>query len=168
MMKSVEVFLAHAVALEQESADRFDELADTLEVHHNGEVTELFRKMAHFSRLHLAEAKSMVGPGGLPHIKPWEFQWPGEEAPETVDIEGTHYKMTPWHALTLALESEKTGYDFYASVAESTDDVEIEKLAKEFAEEEAEHVAMLETMIAKFPEPKEGWDEDMDPPAVVD
>jgi rubrerythrin len=167
-MKTVGEFLAHAIALEEESAVRFDELADALEVHHNAEVTELFRKMAHYSRLHLAEAKEMANGVDVPHIKPWEFEWPDEEAPETPEIEGTHYLMTPYHALALALESEKRGQGFYQGLADTHENKDVRTLAKDFADEEAEHVKLLSDMIQRYPAPKEGWDEDMDPPNVAD
>ncbi|MCF8500715.1 MAG: ferritin family protein [Rhodospirillum sp.] len=167
-MKTVGEFLAHAIALEEESAVRFDELADALEVHHNNDVTELFRKMAHYSRLHLAEAKEMTLGVDVPHIKPWDFEWPDEEAPETPEMEGTHYMMPPYHALALALESERRGQSFYQGLADNHENDKLREMAKEFAEEEGEHVKLLSEMITRYPPPKEGWDEDMDPPNVAD
>ncbi|MBB4264535.1 ferritin-like domain-containing protein [Roseospira visakhapatnamensis] len=167
-METVEEFLAHAVALEEDSAVRFDDMADALEVHQNDEVTGLFRRMAHFSRLHLAEAQKMAEGLDLPHFKPWEYKWPDAEAPETPEMDATHYLMTPHHALTLALDSEKRGHAFYADLAANNGNDRIRELAMEFAEEEAEHVALLETMLAKYPLPPGDWDEDMDPPVAVD
>lgn len=168
-MKTVPEFLAHAIALEEESASRFDELADALEVHHNGDVVGLFRKMAHFSRLHLEEARQRAAGLDLPHYAPWEFQWPDAESPETVGVDEAHYKMTPHHALKAALASEKRGHAFYAGVAhDGTVDGEVKRLATEFADEEAEHIALLEDWLTKYPPPPRNWDEDMDPPVSVD
>ncbi|ABC23520.1 ferritin-like domain-containing protein [Rhodospirillum rubrum] len=167
-MKSVEDFLAHAVALEEDSALRFDELADALDVHNNAEVTEIFRKMAHYSRLHLREARDLAEGRTLPHIRPWEFEWPDAEAPETPMVDGTHYLMTPHHALKLALDSEIRGRDFYQGVADKTENPRIRDLALEFAGEESEHVALLDEMLTRYPRPEADWDEDMDPPVVVD
>lgn len=167
-MKDLPEFLAHAVVLEEESAQRFDELADALEVHNNGPVVELFRKMAHYSRLHLADARKRAEGMDLPHIAAWEFKWPDAESPETVGLFDAHYKMTPHHALSVALDSEKRGQAFYAGIAASSADAEIRALAAEFAEEEAEHVALLEGWLARTPPPDDHWAEDMDPPAAVD
>jgi len=167
-METVEEFLAHAVALEEDSAVRFDDMADSLEVHQNHEVTDLFRRMAHFSRLHLAEAQKMADGMDLPRFKPWEYKWPDREAPETPDMDATHYLMTPHHALMLALDSERRGHDFYADLANGSDNTRVRELAAEFAQEESEHVAMLEAMLVKYPAPEAGWDEDMDPPVAVD
>lgn len=163
-------FLAHAVVLEDEAATRYDELADAMAVHNNREVEQLFRQMAHYSRLHLAEATEHANAhaGGLPDIKPWEFQWPGNESPESGRLESSHYLMTPHHALKLALEAEQSARDFYASVANDTNDTAIRKLAEEFTAEESEHAQAIEAWIQQYPEPPEGWDEDLDPPVMVD
>lgn len=163
-MKTLPEFLAHAIALEEESAVRFDELADALEVHHNTTVVGLFRKMAHFSRLHLAEVQASATGLDLPRYAPWEFQWPDAESPEVVGSDTPHYKMTPHHALTLALESEKRGLAFYAEVAHTTPDPEVRTHAAHFAEEEAEHVRLLEDWLTRFPPPPSDWDDDPDPP----
>jgi hypothetical protein len=36
------------------------------------------------------------------------------------------------------------------------------------AGEEREHVRLIEAWLARFPAPDAGWDEDWDPPNVVD
>ena len=36
----------------------------------------------------------------------------------------------------------------------------VDELAEEFAEEEREHVRLIEEWMAKYPAPEEGWDED--------
>lgn len=167
-MKDMAEFLVHAITLEEESAERFDELADALAVHHNDAVVELFRKMAHFSRLHLAEARERAADLDLPHLAPWDYKWPGAESPETVEVFDAHYKMTPWHALSVALDSERRGQTFYAEVAAATQDEAIRAAATEFAAEEAEHVALLEDWLTRYPPPDDDWAEDMDPPVSVD
>ena len=49
-MVDLDTFLAYSVALEEEAAERHDELADMMDVHNNTEVAETFRKLAHYSR----------------------------------------------------------------------------------------------------------------------
>lgn len=163
-------FLVHAVVLEDEAASRYDELADTMEVHHNDEVATLFRQMAGYSRLHLQEAtKHAAGhAGGLPDLKPWEFEWPGAESPESGQVGASHYLMTPHHALKLALAAEESAHAFYAGVAGRASSTAIRELAAEFAAEEAGHAEAIRKWLARYPEPARGWDEDLDPPAAVD
>lgn len=164
------VFLVHAVVLEDEAATRYDALADTMEVHHNDEVAALFRQMASYSRLHLDEAMQHAAKqsGGLPDLKPWDFNWPGAESPESGEVESTHYMMTPHHALKLALAAERSAHSFYADIAANARSEHIRELAAEFAAEEAEHAEALEEWLQRYPTPPRAWDEDLDPPAAVD
>ena len=167
-MSDIALFLAHAVALEAEAAERYAELADAMEVHNNPDVAELFRKLSNFSVLHLNEVKEIAAGYELPKLAPWEFAWADGESPEAAPAERTHYLMTPYHCLQLALTNEKKGHGYYADQAFKSTDAEVKKYAAEFAAEEAEHVVMLEKWIANVPEPKADWDEDLDPPVVSD
>lgn len=168
-MDSVAEFMVHAITLEDESARRFDELASALAAHNNARgVVELFRKMEHFSKQHLADALDRAADMQLPRLQPWEFKWPDEESPEAADMGESHYQMTIWHALSLALDSEKRGHAFYAALAEKAADATVRRLAAEFAEEEAEHVQILEEWIKKTPQPPADWADDPDPPVSVD
>ncbi len=148
-MQSVEEFLAHAIRLEEEAALRFDELAEACLTNGNAEVAAFFRQMAEFSRLHLADARNRGGFRTLPVLPPSDELWPEGMSPEAAGWEGTDPFLTVSRALEVALESEKQGLAFYADVADATDDAEIRGMAREFAEEEAEHVAQLEVWIAR-------------------
>ena len=57
-IKSLAEFLAHALELEVESAERYRELADSMEVHNNPDVAELFRKLAGYGDGHAQEVRS--------------------------------------------------------------------------------------------------------------
>jgi len=163
-------FLAHAVVLEDEAATRYRELADAMAVHNNIAVEALFRQMAGYSDLHRAEAVAHADKhaGGLPDLKPWEFQWPDDESPESGRLESAHYMMTPRHALALALQAEQGAFAFYHSIAEQAADAAIGRLAAAFSDEESQHVKALERWIEQYPEPPDNWDEDLDPPVQVD
>jgi 2-oxoglutarate ferredoxin oxidoreductase subunit beta len=162
-MDDVGEFMAHALALENEAASRYDELAGAMEVHNNKEVAVLFKQMADFSRKHAAEVAGHAANIKVPHLAPWEFRWPGNEPPESSDVEASHYLMTPYHGLQVALRNESRGQEFYARIAATTRNDEVRKLAATFALEEATHVAELEKWFARYPAPKQGWDEDSDP-----
>lgn len=140
----ITIFLAHACKLEQEAADRFTDLGEAMKTYGNQEIAEFFGKMAHFSRLHLTEARSRSGFRDVPELSDEEFEWPDGESPESTSMEGSHYLMTVEYALDLALDSERRGLAFYADVARQSTDPEVRMMAEEFAAEEAEHVAELE------------------------
>lgn len=163
---SVQMFLAHALTLENEAAERYEDLADVMEAHNNPEVAQLFRDLSRYSRMHASEVKEKAAAIGqdLPHVAPWDFVWTTKEAPENAQAEEAHYLMKPYHALKLALAAEEQGNRYYASVAAETRDAEVARLAREFADEEAGHVKMVMERLAKVPKPPAGWDEDPDPP----
>lgn len=168
MTTKVATFLAHAIALENEAADRYEELADIMEVHNNPEVAGLFRQMSEFSRMHALSVRRVAQDHVLPKLKSWEYRWNAPEPPEVGDYTGSHYLMTPYHALDFALANEKRGLEFYARCAKDTDDAEVRRLAQEFADEEAEHVETLERWLNNTPRPDRNWAEDPDPAQVVD
>lgn len=162
--KSIEEFLAQAYALEIEVAERYEEMADAMEVHNNPEVAGLFRELAEQSQKHGAEMKERSRNKALPRIAPWNFKWGDGDGPETPSMDKIHYLMTPYHALDMARQAETQARDFYAGVAGNAASKEIADLAAEFVTEEAEHVAVLESWITKYPKPSEDWDFDPDPP----
>lgn len=144
-------FLAHAVALEQEAADRYLELADMMEAHRNDAVSKVFRDMTRFSEMHRDEIKARVGAIELPQLRAWEYRW--SLPPEVGGEEGFDYMMEAYNALQYARENEVRGLDYYRSVAEAATDAEVKRLATDFANEEAEHVAALDKWIELTPRP---------------
>ena len=85
-MNSVEEFLAYAIHLEMEAADRFGELADAMEACGNSEVGKLFRRLSHYSTLHLADARARAGFRDMPKTMTRDFVWPDLESPERAAI----------------------------------------------------------------------------------
>src|SRR5450759_5406218 len=130
-------FLAHAVALEQEAADRYLELADMMEAHRNDSVSAVFRDMTRFSELHRDEIKARVVAIEVPQLKSWEYRW--RSPPEVGGEEGFDYLMQAYNALKYARENELGAMQYYRSVAEESTDPEVRRLAMEFANEETEH-----------------------------
>lgn len=166
-ISSVEDLLAHAKAIETEAMEQYQELAEQMEVHHNTDTAELFRKMVEVESLHVAKILERVEGVSLPHISPWDYNWADGKTPEVISSENTHYLMTPHHALKLALAAEQRALDFFSQVVEhSASGTDIYDLAKELRDEEREHVDLIANWLKKYPEPDEGWDEDPDPPVL--
>lgn len=164
-IETVPDFLAHALELENESMERYEQLADSMEIHNNPEVAELFKKMAGFGERHAAEVLEHAAGLELPRIPPWDFKWTGAESPENQDFDEVSYLMTPCQALRISLLNEKIGRDFYAEVAKTTGNPEVRRLAEEFATEESEHVGLLEQWMRSLEECREEPPpDDLDPP----
>ncbi|TAD89105.1 MAG: rubrerythrin [Alphaproteobacteria bacterium] len=149
-MDDVGTFLAYAIRLEEDAAQRFADLAEAMKIYGNADVAQFFARMAQFSRMHLEEARKRAAFHTVPSIPANEFCWPGDESPEATSMEGSHYLMTLDYAFDLALESEERGYAFYATVFDRTTDSDVKVLAREFRDEEAEHVAELKRWMTKL------------------
>ncbi|MFC1688732.1 ferritin family protein [Pseudomonadota bacterium] len=154
-MVDLDTFLAYSVALEEEAAERHDELADMMDVHNNPEVAEIFRKLAHYSRLHAQEIRDHSEGYSLPVIAPWDFGWENMEGPETADISEMNYLMNAHQALKIAMGNEKRAHDFYFEISRDSPDEAVRALAGEFADEEKEHLELLEKWLESCPEPEE-------------
>lgn len=163
---STEELLACSLAIEKEAVERFTDLADQMEIHHNYEVADLFRKLAEIEGLHVENVNAASAGKKLPDLMSWEFEWPGGESPEGGLIEEAHYLMQPWHAVELAMKGEKRAVEFFRYVASTATDENVVELALELVNEEEGHLKLLESWHERFPKPDEGWDEDMDPPAI--
>ncbi|WP_028310535.1 ferritin-like domain-containing protein [Derxia gummosa] len=142
-MQTVEEFLAHAVRIEQDAADRFGQLADAMKTAGNTEVSRLFRQFADYSRMHLADARSRAGYREIPDLAHDDYQWPDIESPETAAIWAADPQLGRGQALEIALEAEASSLAYYQSIAVATTDPEVRRFAKEFAVEEEEHVREL-------------------------
>lgn len=148
---SLTEFLALAIAMEEEAAERYLELADMMEAHDNQKVSKLFRDMNRYSCLHRDSIKERAGSLELPKIKSWQYRWttPSEVGGE----EGFDYTMSAFDALEYARENEVRAMEFYQSVADGTQDEEIKRMASEFALEEKEHTEMLDERLAETKKP---------------
>ena len=152
-------FLAHAVALESEAAERYLELADMMESYRNDPVSALFRDMHRFSVMHRDQIKARIGKVVLPELKSWQFRW--RVPPEVGGEEAFDPGLDAWSALRYARENEGRALAYYRSVAEEAGaDPEVSRLASEFADEEAGHVASLDRWLAQTPRPSEPWSRD--------
>jgi rubrerythrin/ferredoxin len=148
-MATLDEFLGYAVKVEEDAAVHFDEIAAGMEACGNAEVGKLFRQLAGFSRLHLAEATARAKSIDAKVVIPPEYVWPDHATPERTSLWAGDAAMSRVDALRAALQGEKRGYEFYAAVAATTKLPEVAAMAKEFVKEEAEHVKVLEAWITR-------------------
>ncbi|MGP1679143.1 MAG: ferritin-like domain-containing protein [Burkholderiales bacterium] len=160
-------FMAHAYAMEAEAAERYAEFADSMEMHNNLEVAELFRKLSRIEQRHADQILEQMGWKQSP-VSSANVRWEGMEGPETADPTELHYLMQPYHALQIALHNEKRARDFFAHLARVTKDAGVRKGALEMEEDEAEHVRLIEDWLKRTPKPDPNWETDQDPPVLSD
>jgi rubrerythrin len=139
-------FMAQALAMEREAAQRYSDFADAMEIHNNREVAALFRKMAGIERKHAARIMVEMGWKDTPALRSGRPSWEGFEAPET----------TPG--------DER----FFARLARVATDKSVSAAARELQAEEREHVKLVRTWMQKLPKPDRYWANDPDPASYTD
>ena len=146
---SLEEFFGYSVKVEEDAGLHYDQLAKAMEDVGNLEVAHLFHQLSDYSRLHLQTAKKRAGRSDYSMHIPDDYVWPDHATPERTELWAGDPALSRLDALKVALQGEKRGYEFYYSVAGITRDPEIALFAREFAKEEAEHVAILERWIER-------------------
>ncbi|MEZ5788920.1 MAG: ferritin family protein [Xanthobacteraceae bacterium] len=168
-INSLADLLAVAWQIEADAVERYHMLADQMETFNNRELTDIFRDLARAEGIHRDEIMRMAGDIDVVAHARQLPDWGKGESPEKADLGDAHYLMTPWHALRMALAGEERAHAYFQYVLATTDDPKVHEMAKEFAEEEAEHVALCHRLLKRYPEPQgDAWAEDPDPPAPLE
>lgn len=167
-LESMEAFLAHAIAIEVEASERYRELAEQMRAHRNTACATLFDRLASLEQKHAERLKGETGGRTLPKIEPWDYQWEGAEAPETISFGGNHYLMTPRQALELALLNEERAQAFFVGISKRALKSDVQALARRFAEEEREHVELISKWLESLPEAPQDWARDLNGPVELD
>ncbi len=162
-INTLDELLAHAHILESEAVERYEDLADQMEVHNKPQLAELFHKMAAIERLHVDKVEALAG-GQPERYAPWDYHWQTPESPESVPIGQGHYRMNPHQALTLMLACEERAEAFFAGVVKTAADPVTRETAAQFAAEEKQHAELLREWLARYPKPEADWQEDLDDP----
>jgi len=160
-------FMAQAYSMELEATERYAQFAEQLDTHNNREVAEMFRKLSKIEALHAKRILEEMGWPSVPALPP-AFAWEDAEGPETAPLDEMHYLMQPYHALQLALQCEQRAVQHFERILAGKAPKKVRAAATEMAEEEREHVRLIEAWLARVPQPDADWDEDPDPPRVTE
>lgn len=161
-------FMAQALVMEAEAAQRYTEFADAMETHNNLEVAALFRKIAGIERKHALQIMAEMGWKEMPALPPGKPGWASFEAPETTPGDEVHYLMQPYHVLRLALINEQRAERFFARLVRAAKQGSVRRAARELQAEEGEHVALVRAWMKKVPKPDRNWADDPDPASYTD
>jgi rubrerythrin len=140
----------HAIAIEREAAARYAELAERMANEDNYKVAAFFRTLSAFEAKHLDNLQRKTAGAELPALSS-DHSWFDGEAPETAPRELVFPGMTPRHALGIALDAEKRARAFFEQAARRATDPDARALARQLAEEEAEHIRLIERMLERTP-----------------
>lgn len=110
---SLQDALDFAILIEEEAAERYQELVDQMEAHHTAGAASFFRFMVENETKHgnelSARRRSLFGdaPRNVDRSEIWEVEAPGYE-------KGRAF-MSAGQALQVALESEQKAHDFFVA-----------------------------------------------------
>ncbi len=144
---------AHALAIEREAAARCLQFAEFLEERGETETAELFYRLHRFEHQHIQELERKAAGLPLPEVCDWEFHWINNAPSDQVDHRLVFHLMTPHDALMIALGAGKRARTLYEQSLARCEDAEVRRLAAALAEEEIEHIALLEEGLKQVPRP---------------
>ena len=147
--RTLQELYAHALILEREATKRFAELERYMRNAGMDHIADEFESIGREEREQYELLA--VGTAGhqLPEIAAWEYasHFLGPQA----DV--VRAPKTTREALLMAISSERRTQTFYVDVAEHTDDDTLCAFAAEMAADESRHIARLERLLAREPDP---------------
>ena len=158
-------FLSHAQALEQELAQRFEEMSSCLETHNNLPASRLFGRLSRYAENHVAQLSRQAGEMEMPKVAPWEYQWLDITVTEHC-MEDAHYLMTGQQALELALRMERASRRFYLLTLEGPSVKTVKVLADSILAMKEAHLRLLNRWLEQLTEEQDFPLEDLDPPNI--
>ncbi|MBK6982273.1 MAG: ferritin family protein [Betaproteobacteria bacterium] len=138
-----------ATLIEIEAFKRYTQFADRLGIRTDDDAASVFLSMAGNEKKHgdqIAERRHALFGEQKPNVTLSDIF--DVEAP---DFGAPSQNMSPLKAYWVALSSEKKAFSFYDNALRYVTHPEVKALFEELREEEAEHVEMVEKMIAKLP-----------------
>ena len=157
--------LAHALALELESAECYRALADSMAAHNNRPAAALFEELALSAEAYAASLQQRAGAKALPELAPWEHHCaPTGGAADC--MAKAHYQMTAYHVLELAVHNERWSHRCLLRMAGEIPVPELCRGAKEIAEDKRRQVVLLAERLAREAVGHTAPPGDLDPPNV--
>jgi rubrerythrin len=138
-----------AIMIEVEAFERYTSFAEAIGRRLSNDAGSVFESMAVNEKKHgdqLTERRRALFGDKLPVIRPDDVF--DVEAPEAG---APRWNMSELKACQLALAAEKKAFAFYDEALPGVTQPEVKALFEELREEEAEHVSMIEALIAKLP-----------------
>jgi rubrerythrin len=150
---AVDQFYADALAIEVEASARYRVLAREMQASDNPRTAELFLKLAQLESGHADKLRNGAAAAAMPPRARDGLLSRKAGQTEVPNYQFLYRNVPPYHALLMALESERRAKAYFERIRANTPDPEVKKLAAEFARDEDRHVAWLEKALAKEPQP---------------
>lgn len=157
-IRSVEEFLAHAIAIEREAALRYREFQAHFAERGEDVLAGLCGNLAAFEQQHCDDLLERAAGRSLPAIAAHAYRWLDGRSPETDAPEILFRIATPRQLLSVALMAEHRARAFFEAVARSAPDARVARMAAEMAGEEDEHAGWVSRALEYLPDGDVDWD----------
>jgi rubrerythrin len=137
-----------AILIEDEAAERYEELAHQLEIHRTPEAAAFFRSMVRNEATHrarLLERRTRLC-GDAPRTVSWAMLW-NVEAPEYDEARAF---MTVRQAMETALRSEEKAHAYFVAALRHVREPEVRALLEELRDDEIQHQDMIRREMARL------------------
>lgn len=156
-INSVGEFLSHAIAIEHEAAERYQEFAEHMKDRAQ-DTAELFARLGRQGVDHARDlAKRARGIRTAP-VDRGEYAWLDRGSPLPGAHEWLFRLMSPRDALGIAMHAEERAKRFFEHVVKTTADPGVMVLAQTFFAEEGEHIARMRRALERMPDPVLDWE----------
>jgi rubrerythrin len=139
---TVEEVLAVAYAMEREAAVRYADLGRSMRLVRHDDVAQVFETLATEEQHHVEQVERLAQKL-LHHLPdPGAVRW---ELPATLTAEGEGgaAQLTPYRALSIAVQNEERAFAFWSYVAAASDNPDVRREAEAMARQELLHAAKL-------------------------
>ena len=150
--RDLDELYAHALAVEREAAKRLAEVERYVRDAGMEHIAEELRSIAREEREQYELLAVGISGRRIPEVSPWEYA-PHFLGPKA---ELARVPRNAREALALAIAVERRAQNFYVDVAENSSDDAMCALAAEMAVDEGRHIARLERLLAREPDPAAG------------
>ncbi len=141
-VESPQALLALAWSLENQAAQRYFELAQSMRLRNEGRLAALFDFLACIEEKHAAQVAQRAEDNNS--ATPASAAISPQEVPENFDAEaGESSLLTPYRALAIAVRNETRAFTFYSYLAATAPNESVRNMAEEFAKQELTHADLL-------------------------
>jgi rubrerythrin len=158
-IQTVEEFYAHALAIEREAAQRYEEFTEYFEERGEDSLAGLCGNLARMERGHFEELARSCMNLKLPAIAEGGYRWLEGDSPEVPAREMLYRIATPRHLLEIALAAEWRAREFFVGIARTAPSVTVRELASVMAAEETDHVKWVRQALEYHVATGANWDE---------
>ena len=147
--RNLQELYAHALAVEREATKRFAELERFMREAGMDHIADEFESIGREEREQYEVLAIGTAGREMPQVSSWEYapHFLGPQADLALAPRSAR------EALTLAISTERRAQNFYVDVAEHATDDTMCAFAAEMAADESRHIARLERLLAREPDP---------------